>query len=73
MGELARHNTASDCWMILYGNVYDLTDYAQRHPGGARVVTNLAGIDGTSEYQRFHSRGLLSRVYGTLMGRLECR
>jgi cytochrome b involved in lipid metabolism len=71
MEDLARHNTASDCWVGLHGNVYDLTKYAQRHPGGARVVTQLAGMDGTSEYRRFHSSGLLQSVKGDLIGRLE--
>ena len=71
MDELARHNTANDTWVGLHGNVYDLTDYAGRHPGGSRFVTQLAGIDGTSEYKRFHSSGLLSAVQGTLVGRLE--
>jgi cytochrome b involved in lipid metabolism len=73
MEDLARHNTASDCWVGLHGNVYDLTKYAQRHPGGARVVTQLAGMDGTSEYRRFHSSGLLQSVEGDLIGRLESR
>ena len=71
MEDLARHNTASDCWVGLHGNVYDLTNYAKRHPGGARVVTQLAGMDGTSEYRRFHSSGLLRSVEGDLIGRLE--
>jgi cytochrome b involved in lipid metabolism len=71
MEELASHKTADDCWIGLHGNVYDLTDYAKSHPGGARVITDLAGMDGTSEYQRFHSQGLLSSVQGKLVGRLE--
>jgi cytochrome b involved in lipid metabolism len=71
MEDLARHNTASDCWVGLHGNVYDLTNYAQRHAGGARVITQLAGMDGTSEYRRFHLSGLLRSVEGDLIGRLE--
>jgi cytochrome b involved in lipid metabolism len=71
MEELARHNTATDCWTGLHGNVYDLTGYANNHPGGARAVTNLAGIDGTLTYQMFHSQGLLAVVQGALVGRLE--
>jgi cytochrome b involved in lipid metabolism len=71
MDELARLNTANDCWAGLHGNVYDLTDYTGRYPGGARVVTQLAGIDGTSEYKRFHSSRLLSAIQGALVGRLE--
>jgi cytochrome b involved in lipid metabolism len=71
MVELASHNTATDCWIGLHGNVFDLTDYAQSHPGGAQVITKLAGTDGTSEYKRFHSQGLLTVVQGTLVGRLD--
>jgi len=71
MEELARHNTPEDCWVAMHGDVYDMTEYANRHPGGARVVTDLAGTDGTAEYNRFHSQHLLSRVQETLVGRLE--
>jgi cytochrome b involved in lipid metabolism len=71
MEDLARHNTASDCCIGLHGHVFNLTDYAQSHPGGARVISDLAGIDGTSEYQAFHSQGLLALVQGTLAGRLD--
>jgi hypothetical protein len=35
-------------------------------------VTNLTGTDGTSEYRRFHLRGLLSSLSSnTLVGRLQ--
>jgi cytochrome b involved in lipid metabolism len=72
MAELQQHNSQSDCWVALHGNVYDLTSYANRHPGGARVVSNLAGMDGTSQYGRFHSQGLLSSLSSnTLVGRLQ--
>jgi cytochrome b involved in lipid metabolism len=69
--ELGTHNTADDCWIALHGNVYDLTEYARRHPGGASVVTQLAGTDGTNEYSRFHSKGLLADVRNTLIGPYE--
>jgi cytochrome b involved in lipid metabolism len=48
-----------------------LTSYANCHPGGARVMTNLAGTDGASEYWRFHLQGLLSNLSSnTLVGRV---
>jgi cytochrome b involved in lipid metabolism len=50
MAKLQSHNSQSDCWVALHGNIYDLTSYANCHPGGAHVMTNLAGTDGTSEY-----------------------
>ncbi len=62
---------ANDSWVGLPGNVYSLTKYAGGHTGGTRLVTQLAGIDGTSEYKRFHSSRLLRNIQWTLVGRLE--
>lgn len=56
MEELALHDSADDCWVIYYGEVYDMTEYAQRHPGGASIITNLAGTDATEAYENFHSQ-----------------
>jgi cytochrome b involved in lipid metabolism len=44
--EVAKHNTASDCWMIIEGSVYDVTSYIARHPGGDEIVDGC-GIDAT--------------------------
>ena len=35
LSELALHNTPQDCWVVLHGDIYDLSNYASRHPGGA--------------------------------------
>lgn len=70
--ELEQHNTATDCWIAIHGNVYDLTNYARRHPGGAQVVTIFAGTDATAGYTRFHSGGLLATLQSDeLIGRLD--
>ena len=66
--ELARHNTADDCWIALHGNVYDLTEYANRHPGGAGIVRVLAGTDGTTEFEKFHSESYLLSIQGDMVG-----
>lgn len=31
--EVAKHNTADDCWVSFLGGVYDLTPLLQKHPG----------------------------------------
>ena len=48
--EVAKHNTDSDCWIII-GNaktggpkVYDVTKYLEEHPGGSEVMMEFAGI-----------------------------
>ena len=47
--EVAKHNTESDCWIII-GNaktggrkVYDVSKYLEEHPGGAEVMMEYAG------------------------------
>ena len=71
MSELAIHNTPQNCWVGLHGHVYDLTEYANRHPAGPNWVTKLAGIDGTVEYGKFHSPRLLNSVKQYMVGALE--
>lgn len=45
--QVAAHNSADDCWTIVSGTVYDITDYIPRHPGGDRIL-QACGQDGTS-------------------------
>lgn len=41
--EVAKHNNANDCWIIVDGKVYDITDYVYDHPGGESILTNAGG------------------------------
>ena len=52
--EIARHATALDCWVVVYGEVLDVTNFAQHHPGGmtALVSKGRAGTDVTSHFER---------------------
>lgn len=56
---VAKHNTTESCWVILYGNVYDVTDFLSEHPGGAKIILSLAGKDATEEYDPVHPPGTL--------------
>ncbi|KAK2745613.1 hypothetical protein FQN55_006103 [Onygenales sp. PD_40] len=57
--EVAKHNTADSCWVVLYGKVYDVTDFLPAHPGGASIILGLAGHDATAEYDPVHPAGTL--------------
>lgn len=56
---VAKHNTKDSCWVILYGNVYDVTEFLPNHPGGANIVLKLSGKDATEEYDPIHPPGTL--------------
>jgi hypothetical protein len=57
ISEVARHNRQElGYWMILDQTVYDLTEFAELHPGGRRIIQAYAGIDATHGYARAHDR-----------------
>jgi cytochrome b involved in lipid metabolism len=74
--EVAKHNTAADCWMIINGNVYDLTSYERIHPGGMAQIVQACGRDGSSLYATkgggggSHSNYADSQLAGYLVGTL---
>lgn len=49
--EVAKHSTATDCWMIIDGQAYDFTPYIQSgmHPGGQKIV-NGCGQDASAMF-----------------------
>jgi isopentenyl diphosphate isomerase/L-lactate dehydrogenase-like FMN-dependent dehydrogenase len=57
--EVQAHRSQNDCWVILYGNVYDVSCFLADHPGGAKVIIQLAGTDATEEFDPVHPPGTL--------------
>jgi isopentenyl diphosphate isomerase/L-lactate dehydrogenase-like FMN-dependent dehydrogenase len=45
--------------VALYGNVYDVTEFLPHHPGGSKIILQLAGKDATEEYDPIHPPGTL--------------
>ena len=41
-------------WIIIHGNVYDVTDYVDRHPGGDLALQHMAGKDATDVFENYH-------------------
>jgi cytochrome b involved in lipid metabolism len=33
--EILKHNRSDDCWIVVENKVWDVTDFAQTHPGGS--------------------------------------
>ena len=72
--EVAVHRTASDCWVIVHGHVYDVTAFLPEHPGGVSALSKpgRAGQDVTSHFERIgHSAAARGRLAGMRVGRLS--
>jgi hypothetical protein len=72
MAKVKENNSASSCWSVISGNVYDLTKWINQHPGGASAIQSLCGIDGTSSFLAQHRGGgsPQQRLAGYLLGPL---
>lgn len=53
--EVLKHNTVSDCWSVVNGNVYNLTSYVSTHAGGEAVIKAICGKDGTKAFSGQHA------------------
>lgn len=47
LSEVAQHASRDDCWAIISGDVYDLTEFINRHPGGDEIL-RACGTDATT-------------------------
>ena len=46
--EVGKHNSPSDCWVIVNSSVYDLTSFLNNHPGGSGLIITSCGTDITT-------------------------
>lgn len=72
--ELATHNSADSCWVVYDNEVYDITDYVPKHPGGANQIIPHCGTSeefveaftnqhGSSKVSKLKSVGVLQGTY----------
>ena len=52
--DVAAHNSKSSCWTIINGNVYDLTKWIARHPGGEGAILGICGKNGSAAFNNQH-------------------
>lgn len=52
--EVATHNSETSCYTIIRGNVYDVTAFIPKHPGGTAPILSGCGIDNTDTFVKKH-------------------
>ncbi|KAL3424081.1 acyl-dehydrogenase [Phlyctema vagabunda] len=62
--EVAEHTTPEKgLYLIVDANVYDVTNFIDEHPGGAKILKRVAGKDASKQFWKYHNEGVLKK-YG---------
>ncbi|GMF34475.1 unnamed protein product [Phytophthora lilii] len=76
MEDVAPHNSAEDCWMVIRDEgvrkVYDVTAFLDDHPGGPEIMVDLAGQDATEEFEDIgHSNDARAQLKQFEVGKIK--
>ena len=67
LAQVKAHASASSCWAVISGGVYNLTAWIGQHPGGPDVIKAMCGTDGTASFTAMHSSSATAKAaLGTL-------
>lgn len=61
MEEVAKHNKKDDIWVVVEGEVLDVTKFLPDHPGGEKAIILYAGRDATEEFLMLHDKKVIPR------------
>jgi len=61
MEEVAKHNKKDDIWVVVDGQVLDVTSFLPDHPGGEKAILLYAGRDATEEFNMLHDPKVIPR------------
>ena len=72
MTQVKSNSSAAKCWSAIKGNVYDLTNWINQHPGGSSAIKSLCGLDGSAAFAVQHQgqQNPESRLKSYLLGPL---
>merc|ERR1719262_1139809 len=54
LDDVAKHATKTDCWVVVNGQVLNVTNFLKDHPGGELAILTFAGKDASEEFNMIH-------------------
>ena len=51
LSQISKHNTESDCWLIISNKIYDVSSFLNLHSGGSAVIVPYCGKDATDAFK----------------------
>eukprot|EP00298_Acanthocystis_sp_HF-20_P015104 c21029_g1_i1.p1 GENE.c21029_g1_i1~~c21029_g1_i1.p1 ORF type:complete len:652 (-),score=297.84 c21029_g1_i1:656-2566(-) len=72
LADVAKHNTEKDCWVVVNGEVLDVTKFLPDHPGGKKAILLYAGKDATEEFNMLHKPDVVQKYAAeSILGKLQ--
>ena len=72
MSEVSKHNKEEDCWIVIRGKVYNVTEFIEEHPGGEGVLIAYGGTDCTEQFESvIHSQAASEIMKELYVGDLQ--
>lgn len=69
--QVKQHARHDDCWTVIHGHVYNVTDWSAIHPGGDMILLS-GGRDSTILFESYHVNGVpMSILDKYVVGRIE--
>ena len=60
--QVQEHDKPGDCWIIIDTHIYDVTEFANIHPGGKSLIYSVGGQDATDYFYELHREEILLEV-----------
>ncbi|KAI1466024.1 cytochrome b5 [Daldinia caldariorum] len=65
--DVAEHkDEQTGMYIIVDSGVYDITNFLDEHPGGAKILKRMAGKNATKQFWKYHGKTVLEKYGGKL-------
>ncbi|CAN1157081.1 Cytochrome b5 [Linum perenne] len=65
--DVVKHKNPGDCWLIIHGKVYNVSEFQEEHPGGIEVLLAATEKDATDDFEDVghgkEARELMNKYY----------
>lgn len=68
--EVARHKTKDDLWIVVDGNVLNVSAFVPHHPGGDVILDGVGGEDMATVFAYFHDPSTVRLLASFCIGRV---
>ena len=69
--DVALHSKKGDIWVTIRNKVYDVSKFADYHPGGINTLLAVGGRDATLEFVNFHPETIVNQLCNYEIGSLQ--